>query len=486
VLKAFRQATGIRTIPRKPGDKGFRAFSEFCREGFRQYLQHYAETLHAHKPGFQVASNWAYSSHMPEPVGTEVDFLSGDYSLQNSVNAARLEARCLAPQGRPWDLMAWAFGGRFRDRCRSTKTIPQLQQEAAIVLALGGGFQAYFKQKRDGSIYPWTMKLMAATARFCRARQAVCHRAEPVPQIALFLSSAGFYRNNDRLFSPWSGVLNPTKGILQALLDGQQSVEILSEHHLRGRLSAYPLVVIPEWDFIQPAFRRELLAYARGGGRLLCIGPNACKLFRKELGVHCAGRPAEQARWLAHDGWLAGVMSCVQRVQPRRGTEVVGRLYAEDDPVGPGEPAATVRKCGRGRIAGVWFSPGAPYLTAQTTVVRDFLAALVHRLWPRRLVEVEGSHQVDVSLMQKDGRLCVNLVNTAGTHANENIYTYDQIPAVGPLTIRIRLSQRPRRIRLEPEGQRLPFRYGRGVATLTLDRLAIHSILVVEEAGRRS
>ncbi len=187
VLAEFRKKTGIRTVPKKMGDKGFQEFTEFCREGFRKYLQHYVAAIHKHNPDFEVASNWAYSSFMPEPVTTDVDYISGDYPMQNSVNAARFEARCIAPQGMPWDLMAWAFAGRWKDPCHSTKTIPQLQQEAAIVLALGGGFQAYFKQKRDGSIFPWQMKLMAETGAFCRAREAVCHKAEPVPQVALFL-----------------------------------------------------------------------------------------------------------------------------------------------------------------------------------------------------------------------------------------------------------------------------------------------------------
>ena len=73
--------------------------------------------------------------------------------------------------------MAWAFTGKQGGAGRPLKTIPQLQREAALVLAQGGGFQAYFKQKRDGSIYDWHMALMGATAEFCRARQPVCHRA---------------------------------------------------------------------------------------------------------------------------------------------------------------------------------------------------------------------------------------------------------------------------------------------------------------------
>ena len=48
----------------------------------------------------------------------------------------------------------------------------QLEREAAVVLALGGGFQAYFQQKRDGSIHDERMPVMGEVAKFCRARQS--------------------------------------------------------------------------------------------------------------------------------------------------------------------------------------------------------------------------------------------------------------------------------------------------------------------------
>jgi hypothetical protein len=49
---------------------------------------------------------------MTEPVTAKVDFLSGDYPQMDSVRAARLSARWLAAQDKPWDLMAWAFAGK--------------------------------------------------------------------------------------------------------------------------------------------------------------------------------------------------------------------------------------------------------------------------------------------------------------------------------------------------------------------------------------
>lgn len=480
VLARFRKETGIRTIPKKLGDKGFFEFTEFCREGFREYARHYTDALHAHNPDFQIASNWAFSSFMPEPVTIDIDYISGDYPMQDSVRAARLEGRCMAPQGKPWDLMAWAFCSRWGEPCRTTKTVPQLQQEAAIVLALGGGFQAYFKQKRDGSIYDWTMALMAETAQFCRARQAVCHKATAVPQIALLLSSAAFYRSNPRVFSPWEGLLKPISGMLCALLDGQNAVEVLNEHHLTGRLHEYPLVVIPEWDHITPSFKRELVSYVKAGGNVLCIGPKSAKLFQKELGVQLEGEATERARWLEHGGWLAGVKSLAQSVTLGKGVKGFGRSYAEDDTIGPWEPAASIARCGKGRIAGLYISPGEGYLARRTSVVRDFLNALVRELFPKPMVEVAGSHNVDVTVNRKDGRLCVNLVNTAGPHADENVYQFDDIPPAGPLDLTIRFGKKPKSVTRQPDGRKIRHDYAKGVIRLTVSRLAIHDVIVVE------
>ncbi|MBI3919909.1 MAG: hypothetical protein HY318_00725, partial [Armatimonadetes bacterium] len=418
IVEAFREQTGLQEVPRKLEDPHFCEFTEFCREGFRRYLRHYVDELHQHNPSFQIASNWAYSSFMPEPVTSNVDFISGDYSLQDSLNAARLEGRCMARQGKPWDLMAWSFSSKWGEGCFSTKSIPQLQQEAAVVLALGGGFQAYFRQKRDGSIHAWQMKVMAEVAKFCRARQPFCHRAEAVPQIALLNSSAWFYRRNRRVFSPWEGLLVPLRGVLQALLESQHSVEVLSEHHLAGRLREYPLLVLPECDYLEPKFKKELLTYVAEGGNLLLVGPKCAALFKKQLQVSFRGDPEEKAQWLEHEGWLGGMKTLSQSVKLGGGSRAYGKLYSEDDTTGPYETAACIASLGKGKIAATFLNFGERYSNAATTVARDFLNSLVRELFPKPLVEVQGSHAVDVSVNQLNGRLMVNLVNTSGPHAN--------------------------------------------------------------------
>ncbi len=480
-LRRFREVTGITTAPRTPEDPQYAAFIAFCREGFRDYVRRFVDALHRHNPAFQIASNWAFSSFMPEPVCADVDFLSGDYPLQNSVNAARLEGRCLANQGKPWDLMAWAFSSRWEDKVRSTKSIVQLQQEAAIVLALGGGFQAYFKQKRDGGIAEWTMQLMAGVGRFCRARQQVCHRAPAVPQIGLLYSGAAYYRNSSSLFKPYAGQLHALTGVLHALLDNQQAVEILMEHHLTGRLPDYPLLVIPEWDYLAPEFIDDVRAYVRKGGHLLLVGPKAAALFAHELDITLEGEPADAARWIAHDDWLAGTQGLCQAATLGATAQPFGTMYAKDDFTSPSAPAAVVTPCGQGTIAAVLINLGDRYRTARTSVVRDFLGALVRHLFPAPLVSVTGAHSVDVVVTRSHGQLAVNLVNTAGPHGDPSVYIYDEVPPLGPLAITIRTGAAPTRILRQPAGEAMPFTFADGVVSLTLPRLEIHDILVVEE-----
>ena len=281
-VREFCKQTGAESAPRKAGEPYWNEWMDFHRDGFRRYLRHYVDELKASHPDFQVISNWAFSDHMPEPVSADVAGLSGDFSPDDSVNSARFAGRCLEDQGVPWDLMSWSFSRKTRKQ----KPAVQLMQEAAVVLALGGGYQAYFKQDRDGAVRdPAEMDVMAEVAQFCRDRQAYCHRSVAVPQIALLYSTAGHYRESPRLFH-WAGSngVAVLRKALTQILQNQYGVQILSEHHLKGKMSEWPVIIVPGWEYLEPDFRDELAAYAKAGGRLLLIGPGPAKLFETELG----------------------------------------------------------------------------------------------------------------------------------------------------------------------------------------------------------
>ncbi|HOY58460.1 MAG TPA: hypothetical protein PK640_10050 [Verrucomicrobiota bacterium] len=479
-LAAFRERTGIQDVPRKPGDPHWFEFLEFHRDAFRQYLRRYIAEVKRTHPRFQLCSNWAYTDHMAEAVNAPVDFLSGDYSPEDSVNSARLSARYLVRQGKPWDLMAWSFSRKPGKDGTFQKSAPQLQREAAVVVALGGGFQAYFKQRRDGSIFDDQMPVMAEVAAFCRARQTLCHRTEPVPQVALLLSTAGHYRRINGLFNR---DLARVSGALQALLESQHSVEVVGEHMLAGRMAEYPLIVVPEWEYLDPPFRADLLGYARTGGSVLLIGPQTAAMFLADLGVTPEGNAGTELCHLGHGGASAPLKGPAQRVKPAEGSQTLGGLQptagAQTDPA----PAATVTRLGKGRIAATWFCLGQTYADARNEVVRRFMRDLARQLFPEPMVEVTGSPDVDVCVARKDGRLLVNLVNTSGPHQSEPIF--DSIAPVGPLEVVIREPAQPARVSLEPGNRPLPFEHRDGQIRLTVPKVDIHDVILVELPPQR-
>jgi hypothetical protein len=376
--------------------------------------------------------------------------------------------------------MAWSFAhppGTPRGVWLQ-KTAVQLEREAAVVLALGGGFQAYFKQKRDGSIFPEQMPVMAEVAKFCRARQALCHHAVPVPQVALLYSTAAHYRKVNGLFTR---DLAQMSGTLQALLESQQSVELLSEHHLTGRMAAYPLIILPEWEYLDPKFKDELVAYVKVGGNLLLIGPRTAALFARELGVTLQGKPKPNGPiYLAHAGAMATWKGETQSVGLPAKAQAIGRLHASNDIVSPSQPAASITKLGQGKIAATYFTFSQGYLNRATRndVARRFLNDLTRQLFPHPLVEVQGSADVDVCPARNHGKLLVNLVNTSGPHEKEPVL--ESIPPVGPLTVAIRQAAEPRKVTLEPAGQPLTFAYHDGQIHVIVPRVDIHEVIVVE------
>ncbi|HUT90411.1 MAG TPA: hypothetical protein VMY37_12995 [Thermoguttaceae bacterium] len=323
-VRDFCKQTGAESAPRKAGEPYWNQWMDFHRDGFRRYMRHYVDELKSSHPDFQVISNWAFSDHMPEPVSADVAGLSGDFSPDDSVNSARFAGRCLEDQGAPWDLMSWSFSRKTRKQ----KPAVQLMQEAAVVLAMGGGYQAYFKQDRDGAVRDLAeMDAMAEVAQFCRDRQAHCHRSVAVPQIALLYSTAGHYRESPRLFH-WAGSngVAVLRKALTQILQNQDGVQILSEHHLKGKMPKWPVIIVPGWKYLEPDFRDELAAYAKTGGSLLLIGPGPAKLFETELGMKA------DSSIVAVESVDGTFPSVLRQVFPAPIVEVTG---AKDVDVGP-------------------------------------------------------------------------------------------------------------------------------------------------------
>lgn len=476
-LDRFTKETGIAEIPHSASDKYYPEFLEYTRSLFREHLKKYIDAIHQFNPEFQITSNWAYSSMMPEKVTIPVDFLSGDVTPQNGVFRSAFEARCLAPQGKPWDLMAWGFSWNNGEMPMSTKSAIQLKQEAAEIISMGGGVQFYFQQNKDLSLKPWLAYMLSDIAVFCRERQPYCYKTKAVPQIALLYPSVSYQKSAPVAYSRPLGML---QGALNALLDGQQAVEIIMEHNLTGKMEQYPLIIIPECDYLEPSFLDELRSYVKNGGNLLIIGAETASLFKSELGISTFEKKSRAEAFIKAGGRIGAIKSDLASVKLSGEAKPLSIFYKSSDLQYPSdEISSSINSYGNGKIAGIYFNAGSGYTEFKTPVIRDFLDETIQQLFTDKMVDVTGSHLVHVAVNSANGKLYVNLVNVSGEHTNQTALAYDEVPPIHNVKVSIRSDRKPSRILLQPGNQVMEFVYKNGRSTLTVPELPLHNIIEV-------
>lgn len=445
--KWFTAQTGIKQPPTSPSDADWHAWRDFHRLTFRHHVYHYTARLRKAAFGFDIGCNWAFSTQMPEAARLEVAFTSGDICGFNCVDVARFESRMFASQGIPWDLMSWSFHSwnlGTLDPPDSRKPAVQLMREAACIISQGGGYQAVFSQsgpgnKRDGSVDLEKIRLFADVARFCRERQEVCFKAEPVPQIAVCISTEATYRKWDAQGQPLFWWDKSHYGSAISCIENQYPVDIVLADSLIRRINEYPLVVISDWDYLEPEFHKAAVDYVIRGGRLLLIGNGPAEIFRATLDAAAPPETGDAPKPYAVKYY-------------RVGSGMIGLIDKPRDLIFYGNP---------------------------DSATRDFTGSVLDKLFSDPIVRVTGSHDVDVSLMRTTkGALAVHLVNTSGPHRTAGII--DRIAPVGPLDISIRVEKEPKRVRLVPGDRTVAFEFKNGRIRLKLDQLEIHDIVVVE------
>ena len=503
-LSAFEKETGIDLggrLPATANDPYYEEYREYHRELFRRYVRHYVDTLHEKYPDVQIASNWSFSDHMPEKICANVDFLSGDLNPKNSLNSSRYAARALAAQNYSWDLMSWNFRIQVGDRSAcAPKHVNQIIQEAASVISLGGAYQNYIMQFKDGSPNLVEVRNLRKLSEFVREREPYCFRGTPVHEAALLLSTYDRKRESKRLYSRTG--YEKVMGMSALLGDVGISFEIIFEHTLEDLCQTYKMIVVPElYSGLSRDTLELLLNYANNGGNLVIAGKNTCKIFA-EAGIpinvidrpeffekgdkaydnggdngHDKNAPAEYRSYhFTLDGNEFGAL-----FSPCELSSEVGGVaaYLHTDVRSAGAPVVMNVPYGNGRIVAIGFDIGSQYLNGAQYMHRTLIKNVTDPLYTP-LVKVEDvCGRLEIVPLAKDGKLMVQLLNVGGSHADSQSATDDYIPPVLDARLSIELPDKPLKLMLQPEGRSLPFIYKNGRSYITVDRINIHSIVEI-------
>lgn len=499
-LKDFEEETGIDLCGKLPATKEdpyYEEYREYNRELFRRYLRHYVDTLHEKFPDLQIASNWAFSDHMPEPVSVNVDFLSGDLNPQNSLNSARYAARALAQQEMPWDLMSWNFRWQVNGiSCCVPKHPKQILQEASSVIALGGAYQNYIMQFKNGSPNMYEIENMSLLSKFLHERRDFCFRGKPLHEAALLLStydrlheSAGLYSRNgyEKVF-----------GMTSLVCDVSRSLEIVSEHTLKKCCNEFKLIIVPELYFgLEDDTVKLLVEYAKNGGNLVLCGKNTLGIFAK------AGLPYELCELpelfdkgiIAYDNGLVddGDHKRVYYVSFDDKKQEYGSLFSPvairshgkviaktaDDIRKSGDVLSAVMPFGNGNVGVIGFDVGTQYLEAPQYTYRTLMDLLLSSLYTEKVKVKSVCGSLEVINLIKDQKLMIQLINCNGNHSDLHTATYDNIPPTLDVELSIALDSKPQALVMQPEGRTLDFEWKDGRAYTKIDRIDIHSVIEV-------
>jgi hypothetical protein len=80
----------------------------------------------------------------------------------------------------------------------------------------------------------------------------------------------------------------------------------------------------------------------------------------------------------------------------------------------------------------------------------------------------------------ENGHLYIHLINTGGAHSNPSVLDYAEVNPLHNIEVTLQLAHAPKAIRLQPENKSLPFTYTNGRANVTVQELAVYSILEIE------
>lgn len=445
--------------------------NRIMREAFFDYVKCYVDEIHKFAPDFKITSNWLYSGNMPAKPEIGIDFISGDYEPNDSVHEVRHTGRCIAAQGMPWDLMAWAFERSYR----VDKSACQLKQEAAAVLMLGGGFQMYIVQNRDGSARRVKSNRVAEVAEFVRKREMLFEKKN-VAQVGIYHSAESYYQRNYILCA--FGAADQLTGAVNAVLDAEYTAAVIHEHQTDS-LDDYEIVIIPEWDYISPERKAAFMKYAENGGSLLVIGAECCR----QIGTLCGksfGETKEftQAYILHEDGCFAGLADTEKKTKCRISDIKSGgdMIYEYNDLRYPMCPSYGIENYGKGKIAWIPFDFASTYCKARTYIYVDFIKKVLNGL-KRPFIEINKNF-VDMSLLKTENNgLLLNLLNMNQGRHSCDILTYNEIPEIRDIEIVVR---KPYKNVSMPLGESFTFETDEETTTIRLDKLDIHSIIVLE------
>jgi hypothetical protein len=484
-LAAFEKETGITNPPKTPQEPHWDEWTAFHRKNFENHVRKYADAVHGRSPDTLICSNWMYTGGHPSEMDVPVDYISGDFTHIWGAQFVQFEARFVESRGVDWDLMCWGFMTGDQGMGGWTfKTVAHLNQEISTVIALGGAVSIYEGPQRTGRLIPWHQDIMADVARFARARQPWCQKTQSASEAAVLHNAAHYYSvAGENLMLPGLPACQPVVGALHALLENHVSTDVMTEPTLIKRLGQYKLVIISEQTRTSQELRAALRNYVENGGNVILSGVNIADDFGELAGVERNGEPIDGEFRLEIDEEATTVAGLRRPVRPTTASVVrVVMNHNEPGHCDTDEPAITLNHVGKGKVLAIHSRMFTHFAQTHYPRTRKLVGEMLDILATNFSVTMDAPARLQPIVRKRDNQLIVHLVNFGSTHPNSPQQgMVEDVPPVGPVSMKIKLESRPKRVYLAPSFEGLTWTWRDGAAEVEINSVGIMDSVVVEK-----
>jgi hypothetical protein len=395
---------------------------------------------------------------------------------------------------------SWAdFGG--------LKTVPQLDYEAATILATGGVINIGDQLHPRGTLDRGAYQVIGEVYRKVEAVESYCRDAEPAAEIAVLLLPADAEAEQGEQDSRGRVKIDASiEGAAAALMSLKYQWN--GETPDRDNLTNYKVLVIPDRGYLDADMRAKLLAYVNKGGRVLFSHEatldggefalpdspvrykGACPYtpsYMKLGDVLGEGLPDTEFvnyRDSAYVDPVDGAMSLGEVWQPyfNRAPEHFSSHAQTPVDKPTGHPVAVLSP--KGNIAYIYAAAFRGYREDAFYIYKEIIGRLLAKLLPdplvRPIANVPPGMEIAVLRQAKQNRVIVHLVNFTPTRRTA---TNEFIEAAVPLTnveFALRTGKAPVRVALVPDNLEINFRQDGNYCHVLVPNINTHQMVAFE------
>jgi hypothetical protein len=480
----FRARTGA-ALPTEALDPLWPEALQFVRDTYTRYVKKICDTIHDARPGCLVSINWLQTLRSPNLAPNSIDWLSGDVSVSRSPAAASAEARYIDGQAVPGDIMICQFTADESWQYLYYKTLDQISQDAAPILANGCRVFVWTSPMLDGSIHDDAVDLLAETASFIRARQPWSEDTTSVADVGVLLSSRPAQRSPHLRSQPPE--LDRVLAAQHWLAAAGWHHDLLSDHQT-GDFERWHVIIAPDLADLSAETVAALIRYVESGGQLLAGAPleaGSEGRVRADLalltGIECATATGQKI--VRSNVWGAPTRLFYDYWQ-LTGPELTPWGGVWDTQTGQrlgGQSEAVLHSLGAGRVLTLC---GDVFLSLHT-VPAPALSAMALRalrhLHPQPVAELLPAGQLEVSVRARSGEWLVHLINRgADRDMAGNSFFVERVPPTAPRRVRVRYPQPAAQVTLEPGGRSLAWTLDNSGVVIELPALDIHNVVRIQ------